>query len=241
MSLPISELTDIKHCYYINLESRSERRIHIEEQLSIIGIKGQRFNAIKMENGAIGCSMSHLKILQNAYKKKLEHILILEDDITFLNPELFKEQFKKFMELHRNEWDVVLFAGNNVPPYEKTDDTCIKVNRCQTTTGYLVNSHYIINLLFNVKMGLTKLLKNPSQRILYAIDKFWFLLQTTGKWYLIIPASVMQMDDYSDIEKKVTKYKNLMLDIDKTEYIKKVNESQLKRTIQNNFTNFFSR
>lgn len=241
MSLPITELKDIKHCYYINLENRPDRRDHIENQLLTMDLKGERFNAIKMENGAIGCSMSHLKILQNAFENKLDYVLILEDDITFLNPDLFKEQFKKFIQLHKNNWDVVLFAGNNIPPYEKTDESCIKVSRCLTTTGYLVNGNYIKNLINNIRIGLTNLIHNPSKRNLYAIDTFWFVLQNTGNWYLIIPASVIQKDDYSDIEKKRTNYKNIMLDIDKTEYIRKTKEIQSNRIIQNTFNNILTK
>ena len=121
--------------------------------------------------------MSHLKILQNAIKNNLDHILIVEDDITFLNPDLFKSQLTKFFELHGNKWDVILLAGNNIPPYQPIDDTCIKVSSCQTTTGYLVNGHYIKVLETNIKMGLTHLLNKPNETSKYAIDKFWFILQ----------------------------------------------------------------
>jgi hypothetical protein len=69
-------------------------------------------------------------------------VLICEDDITFLNPELFVKQFESFLKNH-SEWDVVLLGGNNVPPYTVIDDTCIQVTKCQTTTGYVVNGHYI--------------------------------------------------------------------------------------------------
>jgi len=237
----IKTLEDIKHAFYINLDHRTDRKEHVEEQMKIMNINATRFNAVKMENGAIGCSMSHLKLLQNAIVNKLEHILILEDDITFLDPELFKEQFKKFMEIHKNNWDVIIFAGNNLPPYEKIDDTCIKVTRCQTTTGYLVNGHYIKVLAQNIKMGLTNLIHRPKEHSKFAIDKFWFVLQSTGRWYLIMPTSVVQREDYSDIEKKKINYSKIMMDVDKKElfeaisYVKKQQENLV--TIHNNFKN----
>ena len=151
--MSINSLADIKNIFYINLEHRIDRKEHVEKELLNIGLKEvQRFNAIKMENGAIGCSMSHLRILQDAQKNNLDHILIVEDDISFLDPELFKNQLNKFFETHKNNWDVVLLAGNNMPPYKIIDDTCIQVSRCQTTTGYIVNGHYIKTLLQNVKI-----------------------------------------------------------------------------------------
>ena len=49
----------LQFCNFISKE-------YIIQELTKIGITANRFNAIKMDNGAIGCSMSHLKILQNA-------------------------------------------------------------------------------------------------------------------------------------------------------------------------------
>ena len=224
----INCLDDIKHAFYINLEHRTDRKEHVIEELKKIGITANRFNAIKMENGAIGCSMSHLKILQNALQNNLDHVLIIEDDITFLNPELFKSQINKFFKIHNNNWDVILFAGNNIPPYENIDHTCIKVSRCQTTTGYLVNKHYIKVLIQNIKLGLTQLLNKPNEKHLFAIDMFWFVLQRSSNWYLITPPTVVQREDYSDIEKKLTNYKDMMLDLDKIKLFNAIRETRQK-------------
>jgi glycosyl transferase family 25 len=230
--MTINCLDDIKHAFYINLEHRTDRKEHVEHQLNNIGIKSTRFNAIKMTNGAIGCSLSHLKILEDAKKNQLDHILIVEDDITFLDPSLFKTQINKFFELHNNNWDVILFAGNNMPPFDIIDDTCVKVSRCQTTTGYLVNGHYINVLISNIKMGLTHLINSPCDTVKYAIDKFWFVLQNNSKWYLITPLTVVQREDYSDIEKRVTNYQELMQDLDKAKLFKAIKEMRDKKVIK---------
>lgn len=206
----MENIRDIKHSLYINLEERTDRKEHAEQQFSSIGINVERFQAIKMPNGAIGCSMSHLKCLQTAYDNKWEHLLICEDDITFTNPELFSKQLNSFLKTHK-KWDVVLLAGNTMPPYQQIDQTCIQVQKCQTTTGYIVNGHYIKTLLDNVKMGLTYLIKNPKNHLLFAIDKFWFYLQKRDTWYLIIPLTVIQLPGYSDIEKKDTNYSKTMM------------------------------
>jgi glycosyl transferase family 25 len=221
--MSINSLADIKNIFYINLEHRTDRKEHVEKELLKIGFKeAQRFNAIKMENGAIGCSMSHLRILQDAQKNNLDHILIVEDDITFLDPKLFKNQINNFFETHKNDWDVILLAGNNMPPYKNIDDTCIQVTRCQTTTGYIVNGHYIKTLLQNVKIGLTHLINKPTEHSKYAIDKYWFVLQQLYKWYLIVPLTVVQREDYSDIEKRVTNFEKHMLDVDKEQMMKSI-------------------
>jgi glycosyl transferase family 25 len=212
----IKSIEDIKHAFYINLENRTDRKEYVEEQLKSIGINAERFNAVKMENGAVGCSLSHFKCLEIAYKNNWDHILICEDDITFLNPELFKTQLNTFLKnRQKTEWDVILLGGNNIPPYKVIDDTCVQVTRCQTTTGYIVNGHYIKKLMENVKLGIQNLVRNPSFHQKFAIDKFWFYLQNKDKWFLITPLTVTQKPGYSDIEKKETNYNNLMTDLDK--------------------------
>ena len=232
--MPVTSLEDIKNAFYINLDHRTDRKEHVTNQLTNLGLHGfERFNAIKMENGAVGCSMSHLKILQTAFQNNWDHVLIVEDDITFLDLDLFKANFETFLQRNGNNWDVILLAGNNMPPYDTIDDVCIKVKRCQTTTGYLVNGHYIKKLMENVKMGLTQLIHKPASHAMYAIDKFWFLLQAVDKWYLIIPPTVVQREDYSDIEKRQTNYQKIMMDLDKKEMFDALAVARAKAKQQN--------
>ena len=70
-------------------------------------------------------------------------------------------------------------------------------------------------------------MNEPLKHAIYAIDKYWFRLQEKDKWYLIIPLSVTQREDYSDIEKKRTNYTNVMIDLDKKAFFK-AQENRLK-------------
>lgn len=227
----MNSISDIKHAFYINLQSRPDRKQHVETQLKNVGINAERFNAIKMANGAIGCSMSHLKIIENAKANNFEHVLIVEDDILFTNPNLFIQQFNTFLSNH-TDFDVALIAGNNVPPYTKIDDSCVKVTRCQTTTGYIVQKHYYDILIKNYKDGILNLIKEPANHFIYAIDKYWFNLQAIHKWYLITPLTVTQRADYSDIEKRPTNYTPAMLDLDKVAFFKRQQELAALRGIK---------
>ena len=212
----LKSINDISNVVYINLDSRPDRRAHIDHQLSSVGFKSfQRFKAIKTTNGAIGCTMSHLKCLEDARSQGLSHLLVCEDDTTFLNPALFKTQFNAFLAKN-HKWDVVLLAGNNVLPYQQIDDTCIKVSHCQTTTCYLVNGAYFATLIENIRAGLYQLIQNPRNRFSYAIDKYWLRLQKLDNWYLIIPLTVIQKEGYSDIEKRTVNYQGLMTKLNKS-------------------------
>lgn len=231
----MNSISDIKHAYYINLLSRPDRKDHVEEQLRSIGIVAERFNAIQMQNGAIGCSMSHLRILEMARNKNLDHVLIVEDDVLFTKPRVFIKQFNKFLSNNKT-FDVVLLAGNNMPPYVTIDDTCVQVTQCQTTTAYLVKNHYFDTLIANYREGITNLIREPHNHVLYAIDKYWFNLQKINKWFLIIPLTVTQREDYSDIEKRQTNYTRAMLDLDKEEFLRWQKEQMARAVVRQNFT-----
>ena len=218
-----SSVSDIKYCLYINLESRKDRREHIEQELKSIGIHGVRFNAVKLQNGRIGCSMSHLKCLQVAKKNNWPYVMICEDDLLFLDKEKAVKHMNKFFKLHSGDndvWNIMLIAGNNVPPYKKIDDTCIRVSHCQTTTGYIVKNTYYDTLIDNIKTGIEKLMKNPTNSFSYAIDKYWIQLQKIHVWYLLAPIIAIQREDYSDIEQRTTNYEYIMKDLDKPHLVR---------------------
>jgi glycosyl transferase family 25 len=216
----MKSISDIKHAFYINLKRRPDRKQHVENQLTTVGINAERFDAIEMQNGAIGCSTSHLTILEMAKANNLDHVLIIEDDVLFTNPNLFVSQFNKFLSNH-SDFDVALIAGNNLPPHKNIDDTCVQVTQCQTTTGYLVKSHYYDKLIENFKNGILNQINHPNARNLYAIDKYWFNLQKVDKWFLIIPLTVAQREDYSNIENRATNYISSMLDLDKNSFLQR--------------------
>lgn len=220
-----SSVSDIKYCLYINLESRKDRREHIEQELKSVGIHGIRFNAIKLQNGRVGCSMSHLKCLQIAKKNNWPYVMICEDDLLFIDKEKAVNCMNHFFKLHASNKDacsIVLLAGNNVPPYKKVDDTCIRVSHCQTTTGYIVKNVYYDTLMENIKTGIEKLMKNPTNHTMYAIDKYWIQLQKKDIWYLLAPIIAIQREDYSDIEQKTTNYEYIMKDLDKPHLVRSI-------------------
>jgi GR25 family glycosyltransferase involved in LPS biosynthesis len=217
----------IMHALYINLESRADRRAHVEAQLSALKGNGlsnlvaERFNAIKhATSGAIGCSMSHMRCIQLAKQRGWDHVLVCEDDVLFTNVPLISTQLSKFITTVP-AWDVVLLAGNNIPPYRVVNDACVQISNCQTTTAYIVRAHYYDALIANYRAGIHKLMRNPAQKINYAIDRYWFELQRRDRWFLITPLSVVQREDYSDIEGRVTNYGHLMLDLDKEQLMQR--------------------
>jgi glycosyl transferase family 25 len=216
----MNNITDIKNIFYINLDKRIDRKIHIENQISSLNWSARRFPAILQSFGALGCSLSHLALLKYARRNKLDHILILEDDVSFLNPSLFLNNLNQFLKTHTN-FDVLLLAGNNMGNYERIDDFCVKVSQCQTATAYLVKSHYYDTLIKNYETSINLLQLYPNKYCDYALDQFWKKLQKIHNWFLLTPLSVVQTPNISDIEKRPTNYTSDMLNLDKGSYLSK--------------------
>ena len=209
----LKNILDIKNILYINLDHRTDRKEYVEKQLNSIGLSGERFNAVKDENPNIGCSLSHLGCLKLAKERGWEYVAICEDDITFTKPDLFIKQLNLFLGEFSEDWDVLLLGGNNVNGHTKISDYCIKVTNCQSAIGYIVKKHYYDKLIDNIEQGIVKLKDEPRMRRHFALDQYWKLLQKIDKWYLIIPLTVNQKIDYSDIEKRKMNYTRDMLNM----------------------------
>jgi GR25 family glycosyltransferase involved in LPS biosynthesis len=209
----------LKHTLFINLDSRTDRLDHVSKELAKLNINGERVSAIKMELGAIGCTMSHIKCLQLAKERNYEQVFICEDDITFTQPQVFMESLNKFYDNKNIKWDVLIVGGNNLPPYQQIGDYCIRTFNCQTTTGYIVQKHMYDTFIQNFKES-TELLLRTRNTKKYSLDIYWKRLQCGYFWYMIIPPTVIQREDYSDIEGRQVRYDWLMLDINKEWFVK---------------------
>ena len=201
-----------EHTYYINLKHRTDRNRDTLRELQLFGIHNPtRFDAIKDDFGAIGCSKSHLEVLKIARKNNYPYVTIIEDDIQFLNPQKTIQSLNNILN-SKIPWDVILIGGNNYPPYQKINDDCIKVENCQTTTGYIVKKSYYNTLINHWKKGLNLLIKTGDEPK-YSLDQYWKPLQKSDTFLLIYPLNVTQRESYSDIENDIMNYGRAMVDL----------------------------
>ena len=70
--------------FYINLEKRKDRLLQIENELTTYDLPFERFEAIEMKPGIVGCGYSHLAVLKEARERGLPNVLIFEDDFEFI-------------------------------------------------------------------------------------------------------------------------------------------------------------
>ena len=185
---------------YINLDHRQDRRDGMAkffEEGQIPLEKVVRFPAIKRSHGALGCLESHTEVLRLAKKQGWKNIMILEDDMEWID---FKEGYSRFEDMITlPDWNVILLVGwyykYNFP----------RIYYSNNAGAYLVAESYQDTLLKNREFSLNKLKcgigfdwKNSK----YNADVFWCELMKKDVWYGLNPSICRQVDGFSDINNK---------------------------------------
>jgi len=191
--------TAIEHVVYINLDHRTDRRKHVEEQLGRVfsADKIQRFAAIKDSNGGKGCMKSHLAVLELAKENGWSNVLVVEDDFTWNNFDKGAPILERFLA---NPYDVIMFCGTYV---QAEDDG--RLLSAQTATAYVVAQSYYDTLIANYREAID-LYTRTGDWTKYANDQYWKRLQPRGRWYIVRPNMGFQLPSYSDIEGRNVNY-----------------------------------
>ena len=206
----------IDQIYYINLEHRTDRREHIENEIKKIDSdleKTTRIEAIKHEQGGIGCGMSHIKVLEDAIEKNYQNIIVLEDDFKFtVETNIFFEYLQELYNYDK-EYNICMLS-RYIISHNKLNDKISEVIFGKTTSGMLINGRFFKTLKDNFSESIGELLKG-NQNInngyagnnKFAIDENWKKLQGIGKKFYTfnIPLGI-QIGSFSDIEKRNTNY-----------------------------------
>ena len=197
--------------FYINLESRPDRNEHFLQEIQKLTTdtsKIHRINAIYHTNGAIGCTMSHIKALQEFIAHpEWNSCLIFEDDFTFHQSNTSQNQaalqtlfteFPSFDCCH-------LTKSYNL---QYTDTTCSSIKKVlaiQSASGYCVSKAFAPTLLENL-LESKELFSQHGTAALYCHDQYWKRLQPQNNWYMMYPPIGYQYANYSDINQKFEDY-----------------------------------
>lgn len=99
--------------YVINLKERTDRKEQISKDFEgNTNIHLEFIEAVKHDNGAQGCFLSHKKCIQLAKEKDMEYIIVLEDDCLPTNDK-FENRLNIVLEyLKTREWNIFLGCVN---------------------------------------------------------------------------------------------------------------------------------
>ena len=198
----------LQHIVFINLEKRKDRQAEILDELAKMELFANRFNAIPKEMGILGCGLSHLAVLKMAKNNNWPHVLILEDDFTFLvDKETFYQQMIRLEEYStRHQFDVCFLSYNMQQSADiPNEDHLIRALDCQTASGYLVQQHYYDKLIDLFEMAM-QMLESTGQHWIYANDQLWKRFQTTDQWIAFKTRIGKQRASYSDNSGCFTNY-----------------------------------
>lgn len=192
--------------FYINLDSREDRKIHFENMKQTYPFfeNVDRFSAIQDNNGAIGCGKSHIKVLTKCLEMEDSVFFVCEDDLTILN-KVHLSSFISSLNVN-DDWDLITLTprGNTMKGQDLPNDF-LRIFNNQTTTGYIIKKTFIPQLINNLQNAVNGLEKGGNL-VTYSIDQYWKRLQTKYKFYYFKHIFAGQLPGYSDIEKRDVDY-----------------------------------
>ncbi len=211
---------------YINLDSRTDRKEQIKNELSP-HFSMHRMSAVKVlpQPGVqecwgnaycasqVGCQLSHMRALKYAQTIEAKSVLLFEDDFQWshdVNPTYVKRLLTSITKTYTN-WDVIALSLNildykdtrpalQVHTSFSTKSRVIRIIEAQATHAYLIRASYIPEVYEAFKN--CDILSSP----LIAIDVCWKQLQKTGNWYGFKPQLGTQRKGFSDIENMNVNY-----------------------------------
>jgi len=202
--------------YCINLDRRPDRWKECEDVFAKHDLQVERVSAvdgnpdpenIKMtatdnriiKPGMIGCAMSHLKVCQLAKAGNYSQILILEDDIDFI--ETLNQDFENYILQVPANWQLLYTGGNHLGNHNvrSVSQNVVRIFNTYTT-------HFI-----GMKKGMFDMMidRIPS-KITNPIDVIYAEWQRQFEAYCIVPHLSWQRTSYSDIENCVADYDKIV-------------------------------
>ncbi len=138
--------------YYINLDSRVDRKQILEEQLkkyNIIGVERHSANA-STASGPLNCKISHYEIYRKFLSQSnAERLLVLEDDCLFL-PYIFDNTQEIFDNISNTNYDLFWLGCRNRRWPKPYKNKCYLVQSVAHTQSYIINRNLCSYIVENI-------------------------------------------------------------------------------------------
>lgn len=203
--------------YCINIDRRTDRWEKCLIEFEKHGLNVERFSAIdgNTENYNLGYpydnelagSISHLNLIKKVKELNLKNVLILEDDVEFVENanDLFDEYVKQLPE----DWYGLHFGGNHVYGLQRTPQpNIVRMNRSYAIHAYALNSNSFDILIEYLTKKINDVIQNGKSVIKESVAADYFIadLHRILNFYCFVPHIAWQKDDYSDIQRKNVNY-----------------------------------
>lgn len=204
--------------FYINTDSRTDRRQEVEALFKKYRIKAERFPAITLtpeqnenlkKDGCYfrgderpeharftkSCTLSHLSVILRAKLMNYKNVLIFEDDVIF-REDILEELTKAIEDLKTMErWDM-FYIGCNPLSYKKVTDNLGQSLGALAAHAYAVNNHFY-NTILNIPFK-----QLPSTDVYY----HHLGVDPNNKIYMALQNLAWQSAGYSNLEEMQVDY-----------------------------------
>jgi GR25 family glycosyltransferase involved in LPS biosynthesis len=158
------------------------------EELKQTEMRGYRTKHYQLTRGAIGCYVSHYKLMKLLKEDPVyDYYLIFEDD-AIIHPSIHSS-IEKFMKNAPKEWDILLLGTHRLQG-EKVNEMFTQVSRFWGMAGYIIN-----------KKGVLKF-EAETDKISMQIDSYLAYLSQQQKMniYAVNPQLVLTPNNVSTIQ-----------------------------------------
>lgn len=191
--------------FYINLDKRRDRRLLVEEGLAAHGLnRFERLPGIPNSLGILGCTQSHIAVLEKIQEAKYSLAMICEDDVEFLGDSHdIRSAIQEFSD--NPGLDVLCLAYRLRAPRLRISKKLAIGNGVQTASCYVVKQSAIPILLDSFRESEKMLASGVPPRIA-ANDMHWKKAQSKYLTFAITRTRLArQRPSFSDV---VGRYKD---------------------------------
>lgn len=211
---PPTEINDlITHVIYINLDKRTDRRAEMEAELSIFtpekvtrlpGILGEKEGIAP----AVACTKGHIEALKLARKNNYSNVLILEDDVVWVNTD---ESFPIFKGILQNTYDGIMLGATFVD-YDKNT---YLLKQGYTASSYLVHQNHYDKMIDYLEKRINEydpaVVKTKNEAQAFAPNVIMVANRTDDKWFIVSPSLMVQRPSFSNVAKIEVNYRSVFV------------------------------
>lgn len=177
-------------CYCISLTHRRDRQVAAGEEFSKQGIKPYWWIVPKHSVPTIGVFQSQVGIIQHIRHRKLDSVIVFEDDVKFLT-ENFKQNVNDCVKELPEDWEILYMGANTHKPLEQFSEHLF-------VADHVFALHAV---MYNVKNLQKYECLKYRQEISEPIDVMIYKeIQCNKKCFVAYPLLATQSNGFSDIE-----------------------------------------
>jgi GR25 family glycosyltransferase involved in LPS biosynthesis len=187
--------------YCINLDRRADKWQESVQEFAKHNLNVTRVSAVdgstlktngNINPGEMGCAKSHVNILKHMVQSGMKKILVLEDDITFIDN--IQDFWLKNLSNIPSNWGMLYLGGNHLKTPIKVNSVMGRCGETYTTSCYAITGTH------------AKACIPLIERMNVQVDVAFASTHRSGNCYAFMPSIGWQRPGYSDIQEGFRDY-----------------------------------